>query len=253
MGKISYKDIGNYASSENNTNFFTLSNDGDSAIVRILADSIDDVFITPVHENVDVDGVQRKVNCLRKPNGSIDDCPFCKAGMRVSIKMYLELLVYEQDKKGNPTGKYTYEIWERGKKYINKITALSARYASKKPLTDMLFEITRNGEKGDQNTSYEIFPITDTEFYDICTYNEDDLPEPFDPIGKMVMKKDFDEMDYYTKKGKFPKTESREKVEKDKPPFDTEDEEVVEERTSRRVVAEDEEDEQPVRRTRRLG
>lgn len=53
----------------------------------------------------------------------------------------------------------------------------------------MLFEITRNGEKGDQNTSYEIFPITDTEFYDICTYNEDDLPEPFDPIGKMVMKK----------------------------------------------------------------
>ena len=66
MGKISYKDIDNYSSSESNTNFFTLSNDGDSAIVRILADSIDDVFITPVHENVDVDGVQRKVNCLRK-------------------------------------------------------------------------------------------------------------------------------------------------------------------------------------------
>ena len=67
------------------------------------------------------------------------------------------------------------------------------------------------------------------------------------------MKKDFDEMDYYNKKGKFPKTESREKVEKDKPPFDTEDEEVVEERTSRRVVEEDEEEEQPVRRTRRLA
>ena len=246
--KINYKDADNY-SSNSTTPFFSLPGDGDTAIVRILAKNMDDVYITPIHEGIKVGDNERKVNCLRKPNGSIDDCPLCKAGNNVSVKMYLELMVYTQDNEGFPTGKCSYQIWERGKKYITKISAICARYASKKPLWDTLFEITRSGNKGDQNTSYEILPITDEDFYDNCPMPKE-LPEPFEPIGTIIMDKSYEELEYFTKKGKFPETEQR-----DKSNFGDE-EEMPRGRRCSAVEEEEEkveEEEVAPRRTRRIG
>lgn len=248
--KINWKEIDNYSDSTG-TDFFTLSGDGDSAIVRIVAKNMDDVCIVPVHEQILVDNVERKVSCLRTPKGDIDECPFCKAGKRVSVKMYLELLVYEQDKYGELTGKVHYQIWERGKKYISKIAALCSRYASKKPLWDMLFEITRIGEKGDTSTTYEIFPITDTEMYNKCAIDIDSLPEPFEPVGTIVLDKNFEEMEYYVHKNKFPESESREQSDSHAKFGDDEDNQT----TDANYTKEEHQtfEDEPRRRTRRIG
>ena len=211
--KVNYKDIDTY-SSNIGTDYFTLKDDGDSALVRILISTMDDLCVVPVHEQIKVDNRDVKVACLRGPKDSIETCPFCDAGKRVSPKVFIELMVYETDSRGNPTGKSSYQVWERGRTYISKLEALVNRYAKRGPLWDTLFEITRSGAKNSQQTTYEILPVVDDELNKECPLDPDSLPDPFDPVGSMVYDKTFEEMEYYTKKGKFP-TEQRDVKDED--------------------------------------
>ena len=167
--------------------YFSLKNDKDVARVRFMYNGIDDVVGYAVHQ-VEIDGKKRWVNCLREYNEPVDNCPFCKKRMYTSAKLFIPLYNIDEDKV---------QIWERGKKFISKISSLCARYPD---VVSHIFEIERNGKKGEQTTTYEIYEVgkDDTTL--------EDLPEVTDPLGTLVLDKSADDMEFYIENGYFPPT-----------------------------------------------
>ena len=139
--------------------YFSLKGDGDTAYVRFLYDTADDIEGYAVHE-VEIDGKKRYVNCLREYNQSVDDCPFCKAKKFQVAKLFVPL--YNEDEQ-------KVQVWERGKKFFAKMSGICARY-NKAPIVAQTFEIQRNGKPGDTSTTYEIYrsdePADDTKLED---------------------------------------------------------------------------------------
>ena len=58
--------------------FFSLKDDKDTAQVRFMYNSLEDVVGYAVHE-IEVGGKKRYINCLREYNQPVDDCPLCAA------------------------------------------------------------------------------------------------------------------------------------------------------------------------------
>lgn len=168
--------------------YFRLQNDKDVARVRFMYNSIEDVEGYAVHE-VEVDGRKRWVNCIRDYNQPKDVCPFCKAGRFQTAKFFIPLYNIDEDKC---------QIWERGKKFVSKISSICSRYGSKDALVSHTFEIERNGQQGDMQTTYEIYETGQ----DDTTL--EDLPDRLDILGNVVLDKSADEMQYYLDNEEFP-------------------------------------------------
>lgn len=164
--------------------FFSLANDKDVAQVRFMYNGIDDVEGYAVHE-VEIDGRKRYVNCLRTYDEPVDNCPFCRNHMFQTVKFYIPL--YDIDSK-------QIKLWERGKKFISKLSSLCSRYPN---LVSHIFEIERNGKKGEQTTTYEI--------YDVHNDNTrlEDLPEVPEILGGVVLDKTYEDMEDYIATGRF--------------------------------------------------
>ena len=167
--------------------FFSLANDGDCARVRFMYNTIDDVEGVSVHE-VEVNGKNRFVNCLREYNDPIDKCPFCRDRIAVKAKVFVPVYVVDED---------AVKIWQRGKKFFSKLSSLCSRY---NPLVSKEFEVERNGKKGDTQTDYQLYPMDDGE--DLVM---EDLPEV--PENKLVLDKSADDMEYFLEEGEFPPEE----------------------------------------------
>lgn len=167
--------------------YFSLKNDKDVARVRFMYNGIDDVVGYAVHQ-VEIDGKKRWVNCLREYNEPVDNCPFCRKRMYTSAKLFIPLYNIDEDKV---------QIWERGKKFISKVSSICARYPD---VVSHIFEIERNGKKGETTTTYEIYEVgkDDTTL--------EDLPEVTDPLGTLVLDKSADDMEFYLENGYFPPT-----------------------------------------------
>lgn len=166
--------------------YFRLANDHDTAKVRFLYDTIEDVEGFAVHEIKDENDKKRYVNCLREYGAPVSDCPFCAAGKFVQVKYFVPIYNMETNR---------IETWERGKKFGQKLSSMCARYPH---LVSKVFEIERNGKAGDQQTQYEIYPVD----------GEDAFLEDFDevpnPLGTHVLDKSADEMQYFLDRGVFP-------------------------------------------------
>ena len=195
--------------------YFSLKNDKDVAQVRFMYDSIDDVEGYAVHE-VTIDDKKRYVNCLREYNEPKDKCPFCAANKFTTAKLFIPIYNIDLDRV---------QVWERGKKFISKISSICARYPN---VVSHKFEIERNGQKGDTSTTYEIYEIgkDDTTLQD--------LPEPNPILGTLVLDKSADDMEFYLDNGYFPPDDEdmpvrRRARQEDEPPF--------EERGTRRTPA----------------
>ena len=167
--------------------FFSLQNDKDTARVRFMYSNLDELSGYAVHK-VTVDGRDRYVNCLREYNQPIADCPFCEAHMPQFAKIYVPLYVMDDNGGGE------IKIWERGKKFIAKMVSLFSRYPN---ICGTVFEIERNGKKGDTATTYEIYPI-ETDNVKLT-----DLPEVPEILGGVVLDKTYDDMLEYLQRGKF--------------------------------------------------
>ena len=166
------------------TGFFSLSNDKDTARVRIMYNDMNDVGLYAVHEIVEGDR-RRYVNCLREYNSPMSDCPMCAKGFMQKTKFYIPLYV-----AGENGGEV--KFWERGKKFIAKIASLCSRYPN---LVSHIFEIERNGKKGDQTTTYEIYELSRDET------RLEDLPEVPDVLGTIILDKTKEEMEDYIRTG----------------------------------------------------
>lgn len=183
MARFRYDEAEKYGG-QGGSGFFYLREDGEIAKVRFMYDNIDDVEGMSVHQ-IEIDGKNRYVNCLREYNQSVDVCPFCREHMFTSAKLFIP--IYDEDEQ-------KVKIWERGKKFFSKISSLCARYPH---LVSHVCEIERHGAKGDTQTSYEIYPGED----DGTTLN--DLPERPEILGGLVLDKTADEMEFYLQNGYF--------------------------------------------------
>lgn len=165
--------------------YFSLKNDKDTARVRFMYNGIDDVEGYAVHQ-VEIDGKKRWVNCLREYNEPKDKCPFCRENKFTSAKLFVPIYNVDEDKC---------QVWERGKKFISKISSICARYPN---VVSHVFEIERNGKKGETTTTYEIYEV------DKDDTTIEDLPEPSNILGTVVLDKSAEDMEFYLDNGYFP-------------------------------------------------
>ena len=161
--------------------YFRLKDDHDTAQVRFLYDSIDDVTGYAVHE-VKIGDKKRYVNCLRNYTDPLDTCPLCKDGRMQLPKYFVPLFNLDTNRV---------ETWERGKKFGNKLSSLCARYPH---LFQHVFEIERIGKAGDTQTTYEIYPLDMNEDDRKLTLDSFDIQEP---LGSHILDKNYDELQYF--------------------------------------------------------
>lgn len=166
-----------------------LSNDGDSEIVQFLMTDCADIPIFSAH-TIELNGKERTINCPREPEDSVDVCPLCASGAATKVCRYI--LMYSHTSK-------KILVWERGPQFIKKLEVLSNRY---NPLSKMVFEIVRNGAKGNTKTTYEVLPVTDVEPIDVSQLDVPDI------LGTIVMDKTPDEINEFMMTGNFPQVEN---------------------------------------------
>ena len=184
MARFRYDEVDNYGG-QGGSGFFYLKEDKEVATVRFMYNGIDDVEGMSVHA-IEINDKKRYVNCLRNYNDPIDVCPFCRAKMFTSAKLFVP--IYEEE-----TGNV--KIWERGKKFFGKISSICARYPD---TVSHKFEIERNGKKGDTSTTYEIYEVGKDDI------TLEDLPDLPVILGGLVLDKSAEDMEYYLQEGEFP-------------------------------------------------
>ena len=192
MGRVKFSDVDHYGGSGNGGSYFKLENDKDVARVRFMIDGeegLDDITFA-VHK-LKIDGKYKTVNCLREYNEPVDKCPFCQEYANVNLKFFVPLYNIDADEV---------QIWERGRTFAAQLSSNISRYGTGKkgPLVSHIFEIERNGKANDMKTTYGIFEVEqdDTRL--------EDLPEVPEILGRYVMDKSFDDMNYYLDEGEFP-------------------------------------------------
>lgn len=201
MARMSFDDANAFADSNNTSgvDYLTLKNDGDEAVVRFMIDSVADFDIHTVHD-VKVDNKYRVVECLRDPREPLDNCPLCKANVKIGQKFYIPLIQYSVGADGRVTP--SAKIWERGLPYAKTLKTYLDNYG---PLSDIMCKIVRHGKAGDMQTSYEIVPNLSPNVYNPTLYPK--TPELFDGfsvLGRMVMDKTASDMNAYLTTGSFP-------------------------------------------------
>lgn len=144
----------------NNSNWFNLKNNNDSATIRLMYDSLDDVeedyfLVHQIKEN----NFNRNKECKRKePGDPLEICPGCmssdKDEKKAHVKVYYK--VYNETEECN-------QVWERSYNYHKTVIVPFVNKMLKtnpdKKVVGLMFEITRNGAKGDTNTKYTLYPM----------------------------------------------------------------------------------------------
>lgn len=182
-------DIDNY--SANAGGYFSLADDGDTAKVRIMYTSSDDIEGYSVHK-VNVNGSDRWVSCLREYTDPLDACPLCQAKYKLQPRFFVPMYMEDGKNKGDIV------IWDRGPGKNNSFyTQLVDLCNQNNPLISHVVEIERVGAKGDFNTTYEMYAGPDD-----GTLPED-LPEVPAPEGTFVLEKTYDELVTFAQTGSF--------------------------------------------------
>ena len=193
--------------------YFSLQNDGDSAIVRFLHQDINDFEVLDVH-NIKLGGYNRKINCLRTPYGSKDECPLCSANIYdeekggytypLQRKFFIHMIKYD-----NPQTPII-QIWERSKDYIKKLKQLSDDYG---PLCDRLYKIVRHGANGSMDTTYDILPLDKDRYNpELYAFDRNELNYQ-KALGTTVLNESVEGMQEYLTTGNFPSFNNRQKTE----------------------------------------
>lgn len=184
-------------SGDNGVSYFALKNDRDSAVVRFMHDTVESFDVVDLHE-VDAGGKRRKVACLCKSGESVENCPFCAAGLPLKQRMYIHLLQYEVDASGKVIA--VPRVWDRPVSYAYKMRDFINNYG---PLSDMLFTIVRNGAAGDTSTTYNEMPAMPNR-YPPENYPKVEAFENYSARGTVVAERSAADMQTYLETGNFP-------------------------------------------------
>lgn len=184
--------------------YFSLKDDGDTAVVRFDIHSLADMPVSSVHtveSNEDGKIRYRTVNCLRESaNSPIDACPLCKAGKPIQFRIFLPLISYNQDDNGNIVGEAC--VWPQGTKIRSVLKSFIEDYGD---LSNMLFKVTRHGARGDKATTYTILPANPNVYKDTIYVKDfsafDNEPEY---LERFVHTKSIEDMEEFLSTGGFP-------------------------------------------------
>lgn len=208
MAKLSYEFLQSHQQNgqhgnkfSGNVGFFSLKNDGEKALVRILYTDPSEFEIYREHTITTVDSRIRSVNCLRENDAvdPIEKCPFCVSNEPRRDRFYIKMLQYTVDKNGNVVVEA--KIWDRPFSFAKKIISKLSEYG---PLTDCLVFIKRLGAKGDKNTTYEIdYAVAENkspERYPL----KPELFDGYNVLGLRVLNKTAEDMTAFLNSGEFP-------------------------------------------------
>lgn len=181
MARFTYAESENYSAPK--SSFFSLKDDKDTAKIRFLFNTLDDLTGVTCHE-VQVGDRRIDVECLRAYNEPVSKCPLCEAEYKLKTMLFVP--IYDEGAK-------ECKIWSRGKKFFDKLSSLCMRY---NPIVSTPFEVERNGKKGDTSTTYELFPMrTDNS-------RVEDFPE-IKAEGTAFQVKTYDELREFLRTGQF--------------------------------------------------
>lgn len=158
--------------SSSSADFFIIANDEEVARARFAHGDDKDLDIYVVHK-VKLAGKDRYIACL-SPAGIA--CPFCQAGHKPAVRMFLTVLDTRDQKM---------KIWDRGKTEVPNILGLITRYGR---LDSRYYDVQRHGKKGDKETKYQFFPLDPIPNADVLKR------EPILAENGFVMRKSADEM-----------------------------------------------------------
>lgn len=202
MAQIKFEDIqdvGMNQTSRPSVGFFSLKNDGDEAVVRIMHDSTDTFDIVSTHA-IQLGGKFRRVNCCRSPYDPVDVCPLCASGNASQQRFYIHLVQYERNEQGKivPVPK----VWERSVSYAKTVKDLITTYG---PLSNVLLIIKRSGAAGSMDTKYSIM-YAPPNVYNDATYPKigNEVFENYAALGTAVMDKTPEEIGIFLETGNFP-------------------------------------------------
>ena len=183
MAKFGINDADNYGG--NGAGYFTLKDDGDSAVVRFMYNTVDDIEGYAVHR-IDVgNGRNRYVSCLREDyNQPMDDCPLCANRNFQQAKFFFNVFDCETEEV---------KLWERGKNILRQLVPVLNQIQGNICATPI--KVIRRGIAGDQNTRYEFVLMKP----DKTTL--EDLPEATDPMEAIILSYSFDELNDYVRTG----------------------------------------------------
>lgn len=148
---------------------FLLRNDGDYADVIFMYRSEDDVLIADTHyvKTADYNGY---VHCCQR------DCPACGRGIRVQTKLFIPMY--------NITAGEL-QFWDRSVRFSAQLKRdVFDRYPNP---ADFVFRITRHGEAGSVDTTYEIVAVGRNSvktYSDILVENNATMPAYYENVCK---------------------------------------------------------------------
>ena len=208
MATFSADEFDNYGGQSNGGGFFSIDTDGGKKKVRFLYNTTAEIQGMSVHKvkvmNKKGQLKNRYVNCLRKYNDPIEDCPFCRAKKKTEARIFIPVYNIQDD---------VTQVWDRGKGIFQNLMSQCTRYSNKDTdIVNNVFEIERMGKHGDKNTQYGIYYI------DTDDTMLEDLPEPPQILGKIVLDKTVDDMEYYLENEEFPPTDDEDEEEEEEPP-----------------------------------
>lgn len=203
-----------YDKHKSKVGYFSLKNDGDSAIVRFAYHSPKEFDIETVH-TIEIDGKYRDVSCLIG-NGlsSVDDCPLCKTGDKMKSKFYIKLLNYLEDSNGGITP--TAQIWGRTLSFKNDwAKTLKGYFAEYGDLTGVVFKIIRRGSG--ISTTYECMPVRESMYPENIYKKDFSAFDDFVLCPHSYLERSKEDLQEYIDTGTMPafkKTEQAENVDK---------------------------------------
>lgn len=223
MAKLSYEEFEKFNSRNSGEQsqrsmirFFALKDDGETAIVRFNIHSVADIAVSSVHTVENMENNKKRyriVSCMRSSfNDPVEKCPLCAAGNKMSFKVFLPLVAYNQDENGNIVAEAM--IWQQGTRIRQTLKSFIDDYGD---LSEMLFKVTRHGKKGDVATTYSILPANPN-IYKSTIYVKDFSEFEKNPnyLDNFVHERTIEDMNTYLETGSFPNpydNKSRDKVE----------------------------------------
>ena len=199
MARISYEDVDKYGGSNSGGSFFKLEDDMDVAKVRLLGKDMNDFPGYACHEvKVDNGKVRKLVNCLRMSGDPVEVCPLCADKNKVIVKTFIPLYNIEEKEV---------QMWERGKSIFKSLSGYVARH---KNVVQWVTEIERHGKAKDTDTTYQFYDDGKDEDVSLDDF-KDDIPEV---LGRYILDKTAEDMEYFLDNGEFPDEDEDEKPRK---------------------------------------
>lgn len=144
---MAFKTVKSY-NEERYGGLFTLQNDGDTADVVFLYQSVDDVLVADTHyiKSLDYNGY---VHCT----GDRRNCPACQKGIRIQTKLFIPVYNIQKNE---------IEFWDRTPRFEPQL--MQDVFKNYPNPSEFVFRITRHGVAGDINTTYEINVVGNNRF-----------------------------------------------------------------------------------------